>query len=95
MRALTISPILSFPKKEGQYVLDTDASNMGMGSVLSQIQDGQEKVICYYSKLFNTSERRYCVTRRELLAIVQSIKHFHHIFMDKHSKLITVHYVGY
>lgn len=78
MRALTISPILSFPKKEGQYVLDTDASNMGMGSVLSQIQDGQEKVICYYSKLFNTSERRYCVTRRELLAIVQSIKHFHH-----------------
>lgn len=55
-RALTSSPILSYPKKDGQYVLDTDASNMGIGAVLSQIQDGKEKVICYYSRLFNASE---------------------------------------
>lgn len=91
MRALTSSPILSFPKKKGQYVLDTDASNMGMGSVLSQIQDGQERVICYYSKLFNTSQRRYCVTRRELLAIVQSIMHFHHYLYGQAFKISTDH----
>jgi hypothetical protein len=46
---------------------------MGMGSVLSQVQDGQEKVISYYSKSFNKAERKYCVTRRELLAVVASI----------------------
>lgn len=33
-RDLTSSSILSYPKKEGQYVLDSDASNMGMGSVI-------------------------------------------------------------
>ena len=69
--------MLSYPRKEGQYILDTDASNAGMESVLFQIRDGDEKVLCYYSKLFNTAERRYCVTRHELLPIVQSIKHFH------------------
>jgi hypothetical protein len=55
-----------------------DASNVGMGSVLSQVQDGQEKVISYYSKSFNKAKRKYCVTRRELLAVVTSIKNFHH-----------------
>lgn len=33
-RDLTSSSIPSYPKKEEQYVLDTDASNMGMGSVI-------------------------------------------------------------
>jgi hypothetical protein len=50
----------------GSFILDTYASNVGMGSVLSQVQDGQEKVISYYSKSFNKAERKYCVTRREI-----------------------------
>ena len=38
-----------------------------------------EKVLCYYSKcFFFRSEKNYCVTRRELLAIVLAVKHFHH-----------------
>jgi hypothetical protein len=43
----------------------------------SQVQDGQEKVISYYSKSFSKAERKYCVTRRDLLAVVASIKNFH------------------
>jgi hypothetical protein len=43
------------------------------GSVLSQVQEGQEKVISYYSKSFNKAERKYCATRRELLAVVASM----------------------
>jgi hypothetical protein len=38
--------------------LDTDAKNVGMGSVLSEVQEGQEKVISYYSKSFNKAERK-------------------------------------
>lgn len=53
--------------------------------------DGQERGICYYSKLFNTSKRRYCVTRRELLAIVRSIKHFHHYLCGQAFKIRTDH----
>ena len=90
-RALTSSPILSYPQRQGLYILDTDASNTGMGAVLSQVQEGHEKVICYYSKVFSSAERRYCVTRRELLAVVQSIKHFHHYLYGQTFKVRTDH----
>lgn len=76
--ALTTAPILGYPTAEGSFIVDTDASNEGMGAVLSQVQGDTEKVISYFSKTFSKPEKKYCVTRRELLAVVASIKHFHH-----------------
>ena len=35
--ALMRAPILAFPTETGDYILDTDASNFGLGGVLSQI----------------------------------------------------------
>jgi hypothetical protein len=49
-QALTNTPILAYPRNEDYVMLDTDASNTCMGAVLSQIQDGKQKVIAYYSK---------------------------------------------
>ena len=37
--ALTQALILAYPTREGFFILDTDASNVGMGAVLSQVQD--------------------------------------------------------
>ncbi|KAL5004068.1 hypothetical protein ScPMuIL_017524, partial [Solemya velum] len=82
--ALISSPILSYPQPEGKLILDTDASGVAMGSVLSQIQEGKEKVLGYYSTCFSKSERRYCVTRRELLAVINAVKHFHHYLYGRH-----------
>ena len=42
--SLIHAPILAFPTETGQYILDTDASNFGLGGVLSQIQDDVECV---------------------------------------------------
>ena len=67
---LTQAPILGYPRENGRFVLDTDASNEGIGGVLSQEQDQVEVVICYGSKVLNGAQRNYCVTRRELLAVV-------------------------
>lgn len=64
-KRLVSSSILSSPTNEGRFILDTDASNHGIGAVLSQIQDGTEKVIAYISQVLSKSERNYCVTRRE------------------------------
>ncbi|MCG7876282.1 MAG: RNase H-like domain-containing protein [Candidatus Thiodiazotropha endolucinida] len=75
---LCSAPLLAFPTETDPFVLDCDASNVGQGAVLSQIQNGEEKVICYFSRCFSKAERNYCVTRRELLAVVNAIKHFHH-----------------
>ena len=82
--ALTSAPVLAFPSERGSFVIDADASNVGMGCVISQVQNGVEKVISYFSKCFSKSERRYCVTRRELLAIVSGIKAFHHYLYGQH-----------
>ena len=79
--SLTSAPVLSYPMKEGMFILDTDASNTSMGGVLSQMQkDGSgqwvEKPIAYASRKFDERERKYCARRRELLAIIRMVKHF-------------------
>jgi len=88
---LSSSPILSFPKEEEEFILDTDASNIGIGAVLSQRQEGKEKVIAYYSRVLNKPERNYCVTRRELLAIVDSLKFFRHYLLGRKFLIRTDH----
>jgi transposase InsO family protein/predicted aspartyl protease len=75
---LVTAPILGYPNMDDPFILDTDASGFALGSVLSQVRDGKEYVIAYFSKALGKAERNYCVTRRELLAIVESLKHFHH-----------------
>ena len=76
-RRLTSTPILSYPDFSRQFVLDTDASDTGIGAVLSQIDgEGQERVVAYGSRLLTKLERRYCVTRRELLAVVTFSKQY-------------------
>ena len=73
---LQTSPILTYPMPEGDFILDTDASGDGIGAVLSQVQEGEEKVLAYASRKLSKPERNYCVTRRELLAVVVYLKHF-------------------
>ena len=87
--ALISAPILAFPKGNGEFILD--CINVALGAVLSQIQDGEERVIAYYSKCFSRTERNYCTTRRELLAVVSSIKYFHHYLYGRHFTVRSDH----
>jgi len=80
-----------FPREEGKFILDTNASNIGIGAVLSQRQERKEKVIAYYSRVLNEPERNYCVTRRELLAIVNSLKFFRHYLLGRKFLIRTDH----
>ena len=90
-QALTSAPILGYPRPEGQLILDTDASNFAVGAVLSQVQDSEERVLAYYSQVLNQQERNYCVTRRELLAVVKAVSHFHHYLYGHHFHTRTDH----
>ena len=75
----------------GEFVLDTDASNYAIGAVLSQIQDGDERVIAYASRTLNTSGKNYCVTRKEMFAVVYFVRHFKHYLLGREFTLRTDH----
>ena len=90
-RSLMTAPILGYPDPGRPYILDTDASNEGLGAVLSQEYDGKERVIAYWSKTLAPSEKNYCVTRRELLAVVKGVKHFRPYIYGRQFRLRTDH----
>ena len=69
-------PVMAYPKADGPYILDTDASNVAAGAVLSQVQDGVERVIAYWSKAWSPSQRKYSTVRREMLAAVLAMEAF-------------------
>jgi hypothetical protein len=73
---LSSAPILAFPIEDGEFRLDTDASDLGIGAVLSQLQDGEEKVIAYASKTLSPAQKVYCTTYKELLAVRTFVEHF-------------------
>lgn len=76
---LVSAPILVYPQQEGRFILDTDASNDGLGAVLSQLQEGREHVVAYASKTLSGSQKNYCTTYKELLAVrlfVEKFKHY-------------------
>ena len=74
---------MSFPNFDEPFILDTDASNTAIGAVLSHNIEGQEKVVAYASRALTKSERKYCVKRKELLAVVHFVKYFRHYLYGK------------
>ena len=91
-KRLTTAPVLAFPDYSREFILDTDASDTGLGAVLSQIQDdGSERVISYASRVLSRAERRFCVTRRELLAVVTFVQHFRPYLLGREFLLRTDH----
>ena len=73
----TSTPVLAFPTDNGTFTLNRDVSLEGLGAVLSQTQEGVERVITYTSRAMSRPMRNYCVTRKELLAMLSAMNHFH------------------
>ena len=85
------SPILAHPDFTKPFILDTDASDQAIGAVLSQKIEGKEHVIAYASRTLTKSERRYCVTRKELLAVINFVKYFRHYLYGRAFTVRTDH----
>ena len=88
---LTTAPILAFPTSDDEFRLDTDACNHGVAAVLSQVQNGEEKVIAYASKTLSPTQKVYCTTYKELLAVRLFVEHFRVYLYGRRFKVRTDH----
>ena len=69
--ALTRAPVLGYADYTKEFILEVDASNHGLGAVLSQMQDGRQRVIAYASRTLRVSEStaaNYSSFKLELMA---------------------------
>lgn len=66
---LVSAPVLAYPDFELPFLLQTDASLIGLGAVLAQVQDGKERVIAYASKSLTPGEARYPAHKLEFKAL--------------------------
>jgi len=62
--ALCTTETLVYPHPELPCILDTDASDVAVGGVLSQVIDGVERPIAFFSKVLGSTQKNYCTTRR-------------------------------
>lgn len=69
------SPIPILPDPSQPFFVNTDASNVDLGGVLLQKKKDVLHPCGYFSKKLNTAEQNYSVYNKELLAILETLKH--------------------
>ncbi len=82
--ALISAAVMAFAEDDGEYILDTDASDSQIAAVLSQVQDGKESVISYGSRTLNKAEKNYCITDKELLGIRHFVEFYRQYLLGRH-----------
>ena len=83
-----ISPLLDYPKLNDHFVLTTDASEVGLGAVLSTRRG---TTIEFASRVLSPTETKYSTTEKECLAIVWAIRKFRHYLIGAKFTLKTDH----
>ena len=90
--AMTNAPVLVFPRFGSGFVLETDASGVGLGAVLAQEQpDGSVRPIAYASRTLQQHEQNYGVTELEALGVVWAVRHFRHYLYGNRCDVFTDH----
>jgi hypothetical protein len=83
----TVSLELKIADPNVLFVVETDASNVGVGAVLKQ----KDQAIAYISRSLTKSELNYIVNEKEMLAVVWALEKFRYYLTGRHFTLITDH----
>ena len=91
-QALVSSDVMGYPLNDGgEFILDVDASDIGIGGILQQVQDGRIRVIAYASRAMNKAEVNYCITEKELLGVRFFIEYFRQYLLGRKFLVRTDH----
>lgn len=91
-KSLQQEPVLQNPDYSRPFTLHTDASNRGVGAVLSQVQaDGTDLPVAFYSRKFLPRETRYTTTEKECLAVINAVRHFEVYLLGRQFDIVTDH----
>ena len=89
---LTSAPVLAFPDFKLPFRVETDASGIGLGAVLSQEdEEGALRPIAFASRTLQGAEKNYSITELEALAVVWAVKHYRHYLYEHQCQIITDH----
>lgn len=84
--------MLASPDYKKPFLIQCDASKLGVGAVLAQVNDkGEEMPIAYFSKTLNKAQSNYSVTELECLAAILAIKKFRAYVEGQEFTVITDH----
>ncbi|KAG1418570.1 hypothetical protein G6F58_005022 [Rhizopus delemar] len=91
-KLLTTAPVLARPDFNKQFILVTDASKLGLGCILTQLdKEGREHPIIFASRGLKSGEVNYAPTKLECLAVVWAVKLFRPYLLGKKFTIITDH----
>ena len=82
---------MQYPDFSKEFILTTDASNSGLGAVLSQGPVGHNLPVAYASRSLNNIETHYTTSEKELLAIVWATKYFRPYLYGRRFKIFSDH----
>ena len=90
--ALCSAPVLSEPDFSREFIIQCDASRVGVGGVLYQVDDnGKERPISFVSQKLNKHQQNYTVTEIECLAVVVSVEKFRPYIEGLPFRIVTDH----
>ena len=88
---LTANILLPFPDFTSPFIIDCDASDTGMGAVLSQVLQGVERPICLESRKFTAAEKKWHIREKEALAILFGLTKFRRFILGCQFEVRTDH----
>ncbi|KAG0436252.1 Transposon Tf2-6 polyprotein [Dictyocoela muelleri] len=87
VRIIKTNQVLSHPNLKDEFLLEVDASKLGMGATLFQ----KNKIIGFYSSLFKNSELNYTISEKEFYAIIKALNHFRQLILETKIVIRTDH----